>query len=300
MRLIEEWLNFMLAHLADRAVISIGGEDAAEFLAGLVTCAVPEDGASYGALLTPQGKIIADFFLLPRRDGEHGFLVDVLTLVAETLLKRLTMYKLRAKVTVAAAQSHVFAAFGPGASAPADATGATDPRYGEMGWRFVASGTLASRCDASLADYDAYRIALAVPQGGRDFAYGDAFPHEAAMDQLGGVDFQKGCYVGQEVVSRMQHRGTARTRIASLRFSATEPAEGAELKAGGKVIGKVGSVDAKAGRAIGLLRLDRLADALAAKESLVAGEAVLHAEKPAWARYDFPQRAESQTESNAR
>jgi folate-binding protein YgfZ len=298
-RLIEEWPRFMpLAHLTDRSVISIGGEDAADFLAGLVTCEVPDaDKAHFGALLTPQGKIISDFFLLPRNDGELGFLVDAPKLVAETLLKRLTMYKLRAKVTLAdlSAEKSVFAAWG-GTSALAGSASFTDPRFAEMGLRCVAtSAGSAPASDASLADYDAHRIGLAMPQGGRDFAYGDAFPHEAAMDQLAGVDFQKGCYVGQEVVSRMQHRGTARTRIAALRSAGAAPQEGAEVKAGEKTLGRVGSVDAASGRAIGLLRLDRLAEAFTAKEELRAGAAALRAERPVWARYHFPVEAEGET-----
>jgi folate-binding protein YgfZ len=279
-----------LAHLIDRAVLCISGEDAANFLAGLVTCAVPEaNEARFGALLTPQGKIISDFFLLRVSGAEPLFLVDAPKLTAETLLKRLSMYKLRAKLTIAdhSAEKAVFAAWG-GALAPAGSASFVEPRYVEMGLRLFGAAPSTQSCDASLADYDAHRIRLAIPQGGRDFAYGDAFPHEAAMDQLAGVDFQKGCYVGQEVVSRMQHRGTARTRIAGLRFSGAAPLEGAELKAGEKALGRVGSVDAPAGRAIGLLRLDRLEEALAAKAELRADDVILRAEKPVWARYDFP------------
>jgi folate-binding protein YgfZ len=164
-----------------------------------------------------------------------------------------------------------------------------DPRYAEMGQRLIVATTgSALGADAALTDYDAHRISLAIPQGGRDFLYGDAFPHEAAMDQLAGVDFQKGCYVGQEVVSRMQHRGTARNRIVALTFAGSAPQEAGEIKVGEKPLGRVGSVDAAAGRAIGLVRLDRLADAVAAKEELRSGDALLRALKPAWARYDVP------------
>jgi folate-binding protein YgfZ len=281
-----------LAQLPDRSVIRVGGEDAESFLSGLVTCALDGE-ARYGALLTPQGKIIADFFLV--RHEAEGFLLDAPRLVADALLKRLTLYKLRAKVALAdlSAERSVFAAFGA-SEPPADGLSFADPRYAEMGRRIIAPAeALASRCDAAGADYDSHRIALALPQGGRDFAYGDAFPHEAAMDQLHGVDFQKGCYVGQEVVSRMEHRGSARTRIAALRFSGSPPQEGAEIQAGGKAIGKLGSVDAARGRGIGLLRLDRLADALAAVDAPRAGDTPLRAIRPAWARYEFPEQVES-------
>ncbi len=132
------------------------------------------------------------------------------------------------------------------------------------------------------------RIALGVPAGGRDFAYGDTFPHEALLDQLGGVSFRKGCYIGQEVVSRMQHRGTARTRVVPVVFDggiATET--GAEATAGGKPLGTIGST--ADGRALALLRLDRLADATAAGQTPLGGGLVFHlAEKPGFIRFPFP------------
>ncbi|MFI4996140.1 MAG: YgfZ/GcvT domain-containing protein [Hyphomicrobiales bacterium] len=299
-----------IAPLTDRVVLAVTGEEAASFLSGLLTCAVDDaQGARFGALLAPQGKIIADLFLVRRqegtekegtgkagtgKDGQGGFLLDTPGAVAEALLKRLTLYKLRAKVALAdlSAELHAFAAWDTAVAAPPGATSFPDPRLAAMGQRLIApQAALALLLDASPADYEAHRIGLAMPQGGRDFAYGDAFPHEAAMDQLGGVDFQKGCYVGQEVVSRTQHRGSARTRIAALRFEANAPPEGAEIRAGDKAIGRVGSVDAAQRRAIGLLRLDRLAEAFAASEPLLAGEVAIHAEKPVWARYPFPQPA---------
>ena len=287
-----------VAHLPDRAVISIEGEDAVSFLTGLVTCAVDTSPRShYGALLTPQGKIIADFFLYPHQpanaeaDGRARFLVDVSKLVAEALLKRLSLYKLRAKLMLAdlSGELGVLAAWEDPAPASSGALAFQDPRFGPMGWRIVAPvADLSELSKASLADYDAHRIAHAMPQGGRDFTYGDAFPHEVAMDQLGGVDFDKGCYVGQEVVSRTQHRGSARSRVAAMRFDGGAPPEGADILAGGKMIGRVGSVDPGKGRAVAILRLDRLSDALAEKLPLRAGDADLHAMKPAWAHYDFP------------
>ncbi|SDR62466.1 hypothetical protein SAMN05519103_07960 [Rhizobiales bacterium GAS113] len=289
-----------IALLTDRAVISIAGEDATSFLAGLVTCAVDDAGAArFGALLTPQGKIIADFFLVGRQGiagqdiggqgGQKGFLIDAPKSVADTLLKRLTIYKLRAKVTLAATELCVFASLGEGVAPVQDTVSFTDPRYAAMGERLIGSAAaLASRLDAAPSAYEAHRIGLAMPQGGRDFAYGDAFPHEACLDQLGGVDFEKGCYVGQEVVSRTQHRGTARTRVVALRVSGPV-AEGAQITAGDRPLGQVGSVDAAQGRAIALLRLDRLAEALAANSPLLAGDTLVRAEKPGWARYAFPE-----------
>ncbi len=150
-----------------------------------------------------------------------------------------------------------------GATTAVETGHATDTRHPELGQRlYAASGAFSA--DASEDDYHAHRLALAVPEGGRDYAYGDAFPHEALMDQLGGVDFRKGCYVGQEVVSRMQHRGTARTRLLVAQYPEGAPDKGTEVRACQKVLGTTaGSAN---GRGLAMLRLDRLADALAAGE----------------------------------
>jgi folate-binding protein YgfZ len=147
----------------------------------------------------------------------------------------------------------------------------------------------AAALDAELVEaaaYEAHRIALGIPRGGLDYGYGDAFPHEADMDQLGGVDFQKGCYVGQEVVSRMEHRGTARTRAVPVRYEGAAPEQGAPIVAGDRALGTMGS--AAAGRGIALLRLDRVADALAGNEVLAAGGVPIRPVKPEWARFAFP------------
>jgi folate-binding protein YgfZ len=141
------------------------------------------------------------------------------------------------------------------------------------------------------ADYEAHRIALGVPRGGLDFIYGDAFPHETDMDQLNGVDFDKGCFIGQEVVSRMEHRGLARTRIVPIAYEGFAPDAGAAVTAAEKPVGTFGS-SAK-GRALALVRLDRAADALAAGHDLVAGSATLRLVKPDWARFAFPGEAKT-------
>jgi tRNA-modifying protein YgfZ len=289
-----------IAPLTNRAVISISGEDAASFLGGLVTCAVDASGPErYGALLTPQGKIIADFFLIPARDGTGGFLMDAPRAIGEALLKRLSLYKLRAKVTLAdmSREFAVLAQWDDDARPPADTRQFPDPRYSAMGRRLIMPSSAAAEFSeaAAFARYEAHRIRLAIPEGGRDFVYGDAFPHEACVDQFGGVDFAKGCYVGQEVVSRTQHRGTARTRVVALRFEGKPPTEGSEIKAGDRTLGHVGSVDPMGGRAIALMRLDRLAEALAARLPLMAGDVEVLAEKPGWATYTFPEPAEQES-----
>jgi hypothetical protein len=142
---------------------------------------------------------------------------------------------------------------------------------------------------ASMVDaeaYDAHRIALGVPRGGQDFSYLDAFPHEADMDQLAGVDFDKGCYVGQEVVSRVEHRSTARSRVVPIAYDEFAPMQGAPVTAGEKQIGVLGST--ANGRGLALLRLDRVADALADESPLVAGGIVIRAVKPEWATFAWP------------
>ena len=173
-----------------------------------------------------------------------------------------------------------------------------DPRLPALGLRVMLqphrAPDAAAALGAALVDagaYDRHRVALGIPSGGVDFRYGDAFPHEADMDQLGGVDFDKGCYVGQEVVSRMEHRGIARTRTVVVRFEGTAPAAGEAVMAGDRQVGTMGS--AAAGHGLALLRLDRVADALSRGEELVAGGVVIRPLKPEWARFAFPDGAKA-------
>jgi folate-binding protein YgfZ len=136
------------------------------------------------------------------------------------------------------------------------------------------------------AEHEAHRIALAIPRGGLDFVYGDAFPHETDMDQLNGVDFEKGCFVGQEVVSRIEHRGTARNRIVGVRYDEFAPEPGIAVQADEKPVGVLGS--SARGHGLAMLRLDRVAEALAQGEQLRAGGIALEVVKPTWARFPFP------------
>jgi folate-binding protein YgfZ len=269
-----------IAELSRRGVVAVGGADAEKFLDDLMTSDMPKaDGAAaYGGLLTPQGKVLFDF--IAHRDGA-GYLFDLPQPLVADFVKRLTFYRLRAKVDIAAlADRKVAVSFG----ADAAAIGAADPRLAALGFRAIVTGPVAAT--ASAADYDAHRIALGVPEGGIDFAFGEAFPHDADMDQLRGVDFAKGCYVGQEVVSRMEHRGTARSRVVPVAFNGPAPEPGAAVTAAGKPVGTLGS--AAAGRALALLRLDRAGEALAGGEPLVAGAVTLRLVKPDWARFAFP------------
>jgi folate-binding protein YgfZ len=281
-------------HLADRGVVRVSGEDAKTFLDNLITCdldRVSPHRARLGALLTPQGKILFDFivFQAPEEIG-GGYYLDVLKVFAADLAKRLGFYKLRAKVAVEDLSDGMTVIAGWDALKPDDEVGLVveDPRLPDLGWRAVVAAQDAAEFAKDPAEaYHARRIALGVPEGGRDFLFGDAFPHEALMDQLHGVDFDKGCYVGQEVVSRMQHRGTARTRLVPALYEGGFAAEmGVEVMAGDKVLGKTGT--GAEGRGLLMIRLDRAADALSGGETIRAGGIPVQLHKPSWIRFPFP------------
>ncbi|MBZ8133407.1 folate-binding protein YgfZ [Afifella sp. IM 167] len=274
-----------LARLTERTILKVGGPEARHFLANIVTCDLPPDegGLAYGALLTPQGKIIADFFI--HRLGE-GFALDIAAAAAPDLLKRLTLYRLRAKVDIAEAGEALAVFAGWDGAAPEGAH--ADPRLEALGWRMVAAPDALSP-DTDAVAYHARRVLLGVPEGGTDFLYNDAFPHDAAMDCLHGVAFRKGCYIGQEVVSRMQHRGTARRRMVLLTASngGALPETGADVLAGEKVVGRLGS--SADGKAIALVRIDRLGEAIAAGQEISAGGTPVAAALPDWACYTWPE-----------
>ena len=261
-----------IALLADRAVVRVAGGDAEKLLQGLVTndlAQLTPTRPLFAALLTPQGKIMFDFLI-----SQHGgaYLLETAATHAPQLAKRLEMYRLRSRVDICddSAKYRVIAAWGDAGGA-----GPSDPRLPALGARILlgpgsaAETTAQLGINASEADYHAHRIALGVPEGGKDYAFGDAFPHEANFDLLNGISFSKGCFVGQEVVSRMQHRGLARKRIVII--DSDEPlASGSEITAGSSMIGTIGSVAGN--RALAQVRLDRAEEAQAKGETLtVAG-----------------------------
>ncbi len=259
--------------LEDRGVLKITGEDRAAFLQGLLTNDVERLGvgeAAFAALLSPQGKILFDMIVAAVDDG---FYIDVARAQSADLAKRLGFYKLRAKVAVA----DVSGAFGVGAvlgegAAPAGALAHyADPRDARLGQRFVAPTAALAALSAERAAYDEARIALGVPEGGVDFAFGDAFPADANMDLLHGVDYSKGCFVGQEVVARMRHKGGVKKRVVRLQFSAAAPPPGTPVTDGELALGALGL--AQGGQALAILRIDRLEEAKAAGRALRAGGA---------------------------
>ncbi len=283
-----------LALLPNRGVISVTGADAGELLQGLITNdmdRLPDRGALHAGLLSPQGKILFDFFVVK---SDAGLLLETAGRSAPELAKRLTLYKLRADAIIADVSSKytVAAAWGADVSQPSSNSGAivyADPRLPGLGSRMMVTLTsdwLPNELGfdaATAAEYAAHRIALGVPEADVDFQLGDTFVHEALYDQLGGVSFKKGCYVGQEVVSRMQHRGTARKRIVQVKADSALPESGSDITAGAAVIGKLGSVDGASGLA--LIRIDRAAEALAKNDPLCADGIPIRIEIPPWAMF---------------
>ncbi|NML74242.1 folate-binding protein YgfZ [Rhizobium sp. S-51] len=267
--------------LPDRALIQVSGADAEHFLHNLVTtdiAGLPQGEAWPGALLTPQGKILLDFLI--SRDSE-GFLIDTAREQSEALIKRLSMYKLRAAVVIAAREEHGVSV---GWGEDIDEEGLVDHRFAVAGIRVTRRPGGAA--PANLQGYDALRVLAGIAESGRDFALQDAFPHDVLFDLMGGVSFKKGCYVGQEVVSRMQHRGTARRRIVLVSADTTLPSPGTELTAEGKPVGTLGTV--AGARALAILRIDRVGEALANGTPILAGETVVSVALPAWSGLAFP------------
>lgn len=247
--------------LEGRGIVSVAGEDAEALLNRLFTNNVlhMDNGAArYAALLSPQGKILYDFFVFKRPDA---FWIDCQRAHSAELTRKMTMFRLRAKATIEDRSDELGIAVAWG-GALMDAPGPAfrDPRHNRLGYRIVVPrGELAAFEAVGSHAYEALRIELGVPEGGIDFPYGDTFVHDANLDLLHGVDFTKGCYVGQEVVSRVHHRNSARKRIVKVQFHGDAPAIGAELTAAAAHIGTMTSVCDQDGLAT--VRIDRLADA---------------------------------------
>ena len=262
-------------HLKDRAIIALEGGEARAFLQGLVTNDVSQlapGRALYAALLTPQGKILFDFLVA---EGDGAVLLDCAADHADALLKRLTMYRLRAKVGIALRpQLSVYVGL---SGRPAE-RGITfpDPRLPALGPRTI--GAIAEMPDflEGSAAYHAERVALGVPEGS-DFGSDKIFALDAGLDELQGVNFGKGCYVGQELTARMKHRGTARKRVLGIRADTPLPSPGTAVMSETTEIGEILSVYGSAGFA--LMRLDRLDEA---KAPLTADNMPVIASKPQW------------------
>jgi folate-binding protein YgfZ len=245
-----------VAQLTSRTVIGVTGPEWRGFLQGLVTQDVETlrpGEMRFGALLTPQGRLLFDLFL-DGADGGEGCLIDVAAAHRDALVKRLTLYRLRAKVTIAPLEARVWALWNCESPGPG---WAADPRLPGLGFRGYGA---APPLDAEAADepaYDRHRFDLGVP-GPADWGHDRSYPIEANFDLLGGIDFKKGCFVGQETTSRMKRRGTVKSRMAPIAFEGPAPAAGSPLLAGGLRAGEV--LSGADGGAMALLRLDRLGE----------------------------------------
>ncbi len=236
-------------HLDNRVVLCVDGVDSATFLNGLLTNTIVDlknDQLGYGALLTPQGKIICDIIL---QRTETGFLLDVPIQADEALLKRLKMFKLKANVEISLRDDLAVYAFVN--------DGLSDPRHPNMPKRMISEKGLYE--DTSCKAYHVERTKLGIAEQGKDFGENEVFPADVNMDINDGIDFKKGCFIGQEVVSRMKRRGTARRRTLAFHFPNGAPQAGTPLEIEGKTIGEVSS--STSDYALAKLRIDRLAKA---------------------------------------
>lgn len=247
----------MRAYLDDRAVVAVGGSEARGLLQGLITNDIGRltpDRPLYAALLTPQGKILFDFLVF---EGDGAVLLDCAAETADALVRRLTMYRLRAKVEIERRNGLVVLAAWAG---DALRDGLTDPRLAGLGQRAIVTGADAPAGLAGAQAYHAHRLDLGVPESA-DFGQDRMFALDADLDELNGLDFDKGCYVGQELTARMKHRGTARKRLLPLATvdGGDLPAAGAAVAADGKSIGEI--TRSYGPRGFALIRLDRLDEA---------------------------------------
>ena len=260
------------AVLGDRALVSVAGDDWRRFLQGLISNDVEtlaEGELRFAALLTPQGKLLFDLFVL---GTAQGALLDVQATQRDDLVQRLSMYRLRSKVEIAAREGEVSVLWGAGAGAPG---WVRDPRLPALGWRGYGATAPANAVKATADDYDAHRLALGVPDPARDCTPDKTYPIEADFDLLNGIDFQKGCYVGQETTSRMKRRGAIKTRMLPIAFDGPPPPPGTEVLAGELRAGEV--LSGREGRAMALLRLDRIEGGALSAEGLP-----VRAETPGW------------------
>lgn len=269
-------------HLPERTLIAANGDDARDFLERLITNDVETMDKTLvvpSALLTPQGKIMFDFLIC---ETEAGFLIDIRRDIADDFLRRMSMYRLRAKVTLEADDRPIHAVWGKYSAV----RGLRDSRFPTDAGveRFYGPADNAS---SDIAEWNNLRIAHGVAESGSDYDLSDAFPHDLLMDLNGGISFSKGCFVGQEVVSRMKHRNTARKRVAILTAETPLPAQGTGIEAGGRPLGTLGTVVGN--QAMAIVRIDRVADAVAANQAITAGGAVLTVALPAWTGLTLPQ-----------
>ncbi|MDW3222495.1 MAG: folate-binding protein [Paracoccaceae bacterium] len=239
--------------MTKRRILRLSGSDVREFLQGLITNDIKhlDTGLVYAAILTPQGKYIADFFLIPAKDD---VLLDVAASLGDALVQRLNMYKLRADVILDETQLHLHRGLG---DRPED--GFSDPRHAEMGWRAYRDAPQTN----DVVDWTALRVAHLIPETGIELTP-DTFILEAGFERLSGVDFRKGCYVGQEVTARMKHKTELRKGLARVSISG-EAETGSEITADGKTAGTL--LSRASDSAIAYLRFDRAKGEMQAQQA---------------------------------
>jgi folate-binding protein YgfZ len=267
--------------LENRTLIAVAGPEAEDFLQSIITTDLPSVGPNEswpGALLTPQGKIMFEFLIARSADG---FVIETDAASGDAFAKRLTLYRLRAKVTIARLEANAVTVSW-GETAPDEAT--RDMRFAKAG--IDVYRTPGDTGNANISTYTALRIKHGISVGAEDGDATDFFPHDLLLDRNGGLNFKKGCYVGQEVVSRMQHRSTARRRIVTVMADSALPAPGAAILAGGKDIGTLRTVEGNAGLAV--VRIDKAADAMASGTHISVGDVAVTLALPAWSGVDFP------------
>lgn len=265
-----------IALLPDRGVLELAGPDRIAFLQGLVSndvAAIPPGQAAWAALLTPQGKWLADFFVIPA--GEV-LLLDAERAQIPAMVQRLSRFRLRSKVTLRDASDEWSVHGAWGAAPPEAAVTVPDPRLAEAGWRVLNPTALPT--DASAEDYDRHRLALGLPDGSRDLEAEKSILLEGGFDELAGISWTKGCYMGQELTARTRYRGLLKRRLVPVDVEGEMPAHGAALTdAAGATVGEMRS--GRDGQGLALLRLDALDRA-----PFRAGEALVTPRIPGWMR----------------
>jgi len=262
-----------IANLTDRGVLEIGGEDRVAFLQGLVTndvAAVAPGGAIFAALLSPQGKWLFDFFVFA--DAERLLLETDRAAIPE-LVPRLSRFRLRAKVAFRDLSSELTVQVGWGDVPLPDGLAAADPRLAAAGWRALRAFPLPA--DADQTDWDRHRLALGLPDGARDLVADQTILLEAGYDELNGISWSKGCYMGQELTARTKYRGLLKRRLVPVAIEGPAPAPGTPVMRDGVEIGEMRS--SRDARGIAQLRLEALAGG-----ALTAASATLLPEVPSW------------------
>ena len=286
-------MNCKYAILDDRCILHLSGEDCQSFLQGLITNNVPTAPANaiFSALLSPQGKVLFDFILITTKSG---FLIDVSSELAEDLMNKLLFYRLRADVKVHnISESKKIIAVWDGKTVPDNSQLCfEDSRFPSLGQRMILdlNETEIFQADEnhvqqSLSDYHRHRTSFGVPELGRDLAAGSYFPHDICLDLLNGVDFNKGCFIGQEVVSRMRHRGTVRKRVVLIRAELPMDLLQSDIQSDNRALGTVFSANETQGA--GIVRLDRVRDALGREAGIYCGPVKLQLKSPPWSNYEL-------------